>query len=65
LAAPQTYAKVLPLNARSVTSGTISGTVIWDMGGIMYRFFTELMVDAGKAKYWLRQRMPMGPAGQV
>ncbi|KAA3628235.1 MAG: HAD family hydrolase [Proteobacteria bacterium] len=37
--------------------------VIWDMGGIMYRFFTELMVDVGKERGWPLDRLPLGPTG--
>ena len=44
-------------------SSTMPTAVIWDMGGVMYRFFTELMVDVGKAQDWPLERMPMGPTG--
>ncbi len=44
-------------------SRAVPTAVIWDMGGIMYRFFTELMVDVGRAQDWPLQRMPMGPTG--
>lgn len=41
---------------------TISA-VIWDMGGIMYRFFTELLVDRGREQGWPLERLPLGPTG--
>jgi FMN phosphatase YigB (HAD superfamily) len=44
-------------------SSTIPTAVIWDMGGIMYQFFTELMVDVGRAQDWPLEHMPMGPTG--
>ncbi len=37
--------------------------VIWDMGGIMYRFFTELLVDQGHEQGWPLERLPLGPTG--
>lgn len=39
--------------------------IIWDMGGIMYRFFTELMVDAGVARGWPLARLALGPTGRA
>ena len=40
-------------------------TVIWDMGGIFQRFFTEVIVDVGARRGWPLERMPMGPTGLV
>lgn len=37
--------------------------IIWDMGGIMYRFFTELMVEIGNDRDWPLNRLPLGPTG--
>ena len=37
--------------------------IIWDMGGIMYRFFTELMLEIGKRQGWPLPRLPLGPTG--
>ena len=37
--------------------------IIWDMGGIMYRFFTELMVEIGGQQGWPLARLPLGPTG--
>lgn len=51
------------MSTRLSSSSTVPTTLIWDMGGIMYRFFTELMVDVGKAQNWPLERMPMGPTG--
>jgi len=42
---------------------TMPRAVIWDMGGIMYRFFTELMLDVGKEQGWPLERLPLGPTG--
>jgi FMN phosphatase YigB (HAD superfamily) len=33
------------------------------MGGVMYRFFTELMVDVGRARGWPVEQLPLGPTG--
>ncbi len=38
-------------------------TVIWDMGGIFRRYFTEVLVDVGKDRRWPLERMPLGPSG--
>jgi FMN phosphatase YigB (HAD superfamily) len=38
-------------------------TVIWDMGGIFQRFFTEVIVDEGRRRGWPLDRLPMGPTG--
>lgn len=38
-------------------------TVIWDMGGIFRRYFTEVLVDEGKDRGWPLERMPLGPTG--
>lgn len=40
-------------------------TVIWDMGGIFQRYFTEVIVDEGRRRGWPLERMPMGPTGLV
>lgn len=37
--------------------------IIWDMGGIMYRFFTELMISVGEEQGWPLERLPLGPTG--
>jgi len=37
--------------------------IVWDMGGIMYRFFTELMVEIGRQQGWPLARLPLGPTG--
>lgn len=39
--------------------------VVWDMGGILYRYFTELMVDVGRDRGWPLERIPLGPTGVV
>jgi putative hydrolase of the HAD superfamily len=37
--------------------------VIWDMGGIFQRYFTEPMVEIGRARGWPVDRLPLGPTG--
>ena len=37
--------------------------VVWDMGGILYRYFTELMVEAAEDRGWPMDRVPLGPTG--
>lgn len=37
--------------------------VIWDMGGILYRFFAEVIVERGKAENWPLEHLPLGPTG--
>ena len=39
--------------------------VVWDMGGIFRRYFTEVLVDVGRARGWPVARMPLGPTGSV
>lgn len=39
--------------------------VIWDMGGILYRYFTELLLDVGADRGWPLDRLPLGPTGLI
>ncbi|MGL5818742.1 MAG: HAD family hydrolase [Phycicoccus sp.] len=39
--------------------------VVWDMGGVFTRYFTELLVDLGREQGWPVGRMPLGPTGAV
>lgn len=39
--------------------------VVWDMGGIIYRYFTELMIEVGKRSGWPLDRIALGPTGEV
>src|SRR5712691_10953935 len=39
--------------------------VIWDMGGLLYRYFTEVMRDRGTERGWPIDRVPLGPTGDV
>ncbi len=39
--------------------------VVWDMGGIMYRYFTEVIGDAGRERGWPVGGIPLGPASDV
>lgn len=45
-------------NPRPVIKG-----VIWDMGGVFRRYFTEIMVDEGRLRGWPLDRLPLGPTG--
>lgn len=37
--------------------------VIWDMGGIMYRYFTDLIVEIGESRGWPIDGLACGPNG--
>lgn len=39
--------------------------VVWDMGGIMYRYFTEMIIDVGIMNGWPIDQMPLGPTNAV
>lgn len=39
--------------------------VIWDMGGILYRFFTEILVETAADKGWPLDKIPLGPTGII
>ncbi len=39
--------------------------VVWDMGGIFRRYFTEVLVDTGRERGWPVGRMALGPTGEV
>jgi FMN phosphatase YigB (HAD superfamily) len=39
--------------------------VVWDMGGIMYHYFTELMLDYGRTNGWPLDQIPLGPTGMI
>lgn len=39
--------------------------IIWDMGGIFYRYFTEMLVDVGRDRGWPLNQMPLGPTHWV
>ncbi len=39
--------------------------VIWDMGGIIYGFFAEAIVDRGRAEGWPLEKLPLGPTGMA
>ena len=39
--------------------------VVWDMGGVFNRYFTQVMVDVGRSDGWPLHRIPLGPSGQV
>ena len=37
--------------------------VVWDMGGIIYPFFTERLLEIGSLRGWPIDRIPLGPTG--
>ncbi len=37
--------------------------VVWDMGGIIYRYFTEVLLEEAADRGWPLQRIPFGPTG--
>lgn len=39
--------------------------VIWDMGGILYPYFTERLLDIGSERGWPIEGIPLGPTGSV
>ncbi len=39
--------------------------VVWDMGGVMYRYFTELILDVGSDLGWPVHQVPLGPTGAL
>jgi putative hydrolase of the HAD superfamily len=39
--------------------------VIWDMGGVLYPYFTELLLEEGEERGWPLDRLPLGPTGRV
>lgn len=39
--------------------------VVWDMGGILFPFFTEMMIEVGRERGWPLERLPLGPTGLV
>lgn len=38
--------------------------LVWDMGGIMYRYFTEVLLDVGAAQGWPLEALALGPTGR-
>ena len=39
--------------------------VVWDMGGILYVYVTEMLVDVGRHRGWPLDRIPLGPTGAI
>ena len=39
--------------------------VVWDMGGIMFRYFTEVLLEVGAERGWALDGIPLGPTGPV
>ncbi len=43
----------------------MTDAVVWDMGGIMFRYFTELMLEIGVERGWPMEGIACGPTGPV
>ena len=43
----------------------IPSAVIWDMGGILFHFFTEVLVAYGEDNDWPLEEIPLGPTGRI
>lgn len=39
--------------------------VVWDVGGTLFRHFTELIVEYGRSWDWPLDRLPLGPTGET
>ena len=37
--------------------------IVWDMGGIMYRYFTEILAERAEVERW--PTVPLGPTGRL
>ena len=48
-----------------MTSAAPRSAILWDMGGIMYRYFTEVLLDMSATHGWGLDRVAMGPTGPV
>lgn len=44
-------------------SNSRPAVVVWDMGGILYRFFAEVVVDRGRHEGWPLEKLALGPTG--
>lgn len=44
---------------------TVPQVVVWDMGGIFQRYFTEAILELGEERGWAVEAMPLGPTGTV
>ncbi len=38
---------------------------VWDLGGIIYRYFTEVLLDEAPARGWSLDGIPFGPTGRL
>jgi len=39
--------------------------VVWDMGGILYHYFTEMLIEVGQERGWAIDDLPLGPTHPV
>lgn len=44
-------------------TGTREPAIVWDMGGVLYRYFTEVLLDRAVREGWDLARVPLGPTG--
>ncbi len=40
-------------------------SIVWDMGGVLYRYFTEVLLDRAAREGWDVDGVPLGPTGGV
>lgn len=62
---PLTMREMLLKHAREWRPGPPIKAVIWDMGGVFRRYFTEALVDVGRRQGWPLHHLPLGPTGEV
>lgn len=64
---PLSMRELLLRHAREWRLGQVTPlkAVLWDMGGIFQRYFTEALVDIGAEREWPLERLPLGPTGKV
>lgn len=49
----------------SPSAAAPSPALVWDMGGIMYRYFTEVLLDLAAERGWDLEGVALGPTGPV
>jgi putative hydrolase of the HAD superfamily len=49
----------------SVGPSPVLPAVVWDMGGIMYRYFTEILLERAAVEGWDLAALPLGPTGRL
>ena len=61
----QSMREMLLAHAREWSQKPVIKGVIWDMGGVFRRYFTEVMVEIGRNEDWPLDRLPLGPTGDI